>query len=105
MRYNNKEFQLSKRKVDMKNLKTIRKRKEFSQVKLGYLIGVSTSTIESYEQGIRTPSLPVIYRLSEALGCSMDYLVGRNNELDKYFSLSENDKKLVIDLINKLDNK
>ena len=89
----------------MKNLKTIRERKEFSQVKLGHLVGVSTSTIESYEQGTRTPSLPVAYRLSEVLGCSIDYLVGRNNELSKYFSLSESDKELVINLINELYNK
>lgn len=105
MRYNSNEFQISKRKIDMKNLKAIRERKDISQIKLGHLVGVSTSSIESYEQGVRIPSLPVIYRLSEVLGCSIDYLVGRNNELNKYFSLSDNDKQQVIELINKLYNK
>ena len=104
MRYNRDEFQLSKSKIDMSNLKILRERKGISQIKLGYLAGVSTSSIESYEQGTRIPSLPVIYRLSEVLNCSIDFLVGRNNELNKYFSLSENDKQQILNHINKLNN-
>ncbi len=102
MRNNKEEFSISKGKIDMSNLKTQRVKKGYSQVKLQHLVGVSTSSIEAYEQKVRIPSLPVVYRLSEVLGCSIDYLVGKSNELDKYYSLSQTDKDKVIDFIDSL---
>ena len=86
----------------MSNLKIQRIKKGYSQVKLQHLVGVSTSTIEAYEQKVRIPSLPVVYRLSEVLGCSIDFLVGKSNELDKYYSLSQAKKDKVIEFINNL---
>ena len=102
MRNNKEEFSISKDKIDMSNLKTQRVKKGYSQVKLQHLVGVSTSSIEAYEQKVRIPSLPVVYRLSKVLGCSIDYLVGKSNELDKYYSLSQTDKDKVIDFIDSL---
>lgn len=102
MRNNKEEFSISKGKIDMSDLKTQRVKKGYSQVKLQHLVGVSTSSIEAYEQKVRIPSLPVVYRLSEVLGCSIDYLVGKSNELDKYYSLSQTDKDKVIDFIDSL---
>lgn len=102
MRNNKEEFSISKGKIDMTNLKTQRVKKGYSQVKLQHLVGVSTSSIEAYKQKVRIPSLPVVYRLSEVFGCSIDYLVGKSNELDKYYSLSQNDKDKVIDFIDSL---
>ena len=86
----------------MSNLKTIRIKKGYSQVKLQHLVGVSTSSIEAYEQKVRIPSLPVAYRLSEVLGCSIDYLVGKSSEFDKYYLLSQIDKDKVNNFIDKL---
>lgn len=83
MRYNKDEFEIAKNKIDMSNLKNIREKKGFTQIKLGHLVGVSTSTIESYEQGVRIPSLPVAYKLSEVLDCSIDFLVGKNSQIHK----------------------
>ena len=102
MRNNREEFQLSKSKIDMSNLKTLRENKKYSQIKLQHLVGVSSSSIEAYEQGVRIPSLPVALRLSEVLGCSLDYLVGRTTELETYFLLSKNDKDKVLNLIEEL---
>ena len=102
MRNNKEEFSISKGKIDMSNLKIIRTKKGYSQIKLQHLVGVSTSSIEAYEQKVRIPSLPVAYRLSEVLGCSIDYLVGKSHELDKYYLLSQNDKDKVIELIDDL---
>lgn len=104
MRNNKEEFNISKAKIDMSNLKKIRLRKGYSQIKLQHLVGVSTSSIEAYEQKVRIPSLPIAYRLSEVLGCSIDYLVGKGTELDKYYMLSEDDRKKVLYLINNLYN-
>ena len=102
MRNNNEEFALSKSKIDMANLKTARERMNYSQVKLQHLVGVSTSSSEGYEQGVRIPSLPVAHRLSEVLNCSIDYLVGKNNELEKYYSLSKDNREKVKSFIDSL---
>lgn len=99
---NIEEFNKSKEKIDMTNLKLLRTQKKYSQVKLQHLVGVSTSSIEAYEQKVRIPSLPIIYRLSEVLNCSIDFLVGKQTELDKYYLLSENDKNKVKALIETL---
>lgn len=105
MRNNKEEFSISKSKIDMTNLKIIRNKKGYSQVKLQHLVGVSSSSIEAYEQKVRIPSLPIAYRLSKVLGCSIDFLVGKSNEIDKYYLLSEKDKQEVINLINRLYKK
>lgn len=105
MRNNKEEFSISKSKIDMTNLKIIRNKKSYSQIKLQHLVGVSSSSIEAYEQKVRIPSLPIAYRLSEVLGCSIDFLVGKSNEIDKYYLLSEKDKQEVINLINRLYKK
>lgn len=105
MRNNKEEFNISKEKINMVNLKTLRIKRGYSQVKLQHLVGVSSSSIEAYEQGVRIPSLPVIYRLSEVLECSIDYLVGKSPALNQYYLLSEEDKDKVLDLINSLSKK
>ena len=102
MRNNKEEFNISKAKIDMSNLKKLRLKKGYSQIKLQHLVGVSNSSIEAYEQKIRIPSLPIAFRLSEVLGCSIDYLIGKSNELDKYYLLSQSDKDKVLELINEL---
>lgn len=89
----------------MSNLKIIRAKKGYSQIKLQYLFGLSNSSIEAYEQKVRIPSLPVAYRLSKVLECSIDYLVGKSHELDKYYLLSQNGKDKVIEFIETLPKK
>ena len=105
MRNNKEEFSISKGKIDLCNLKELRMKKGYSQIKLQHLVGVSTSSIEAYEQKVRIPSLPVAYRLSEVLSCSIDYLVGKSNELEKFYSLSQAAKNKVLDLIEELSKK
>ena len=102
MRINKSDFKLSKNKINMANLKELRLKKGYSQVKLQHLVGVSSSSIEAYEQGVRIPSLPVIYKLSEVLDCSIDCLVGKEKEIDKYYSLAEEDKEKIIKEINEM---
>ena len=117
MRLYSEEFGINKDKIDLSNIKKLRKHKGYSQVKLGQLVGVTNSTIQGFEQTkkdengkdtnipIRIPSLPIAYRLAEVLGCSIDYIVGRSGEFDKYYSLSASDKEKVVDLINELSKK
>ena len=102
MRLNKEEFEISKGKIDMSNLKKLREAKNYSQIKMQDLVGVSNSSIEGYEQGVRIPSLPVAYKIADIFDVSIDYLVGRNNELEKYYTLTEEDKRKVVNLIKDL---
>lgn len=61
MRNNKEEITISKEKIDMSNLKILRTKKGYSQIKLQHLVGVSNSSIEAYEQKVRIPSLPVAF--------------------------------------------
>lgn len=105
MRNNKEEFALSKGKIDMSNLRMLRKEKEYSQIKMQHLVGVSDSSIQAYEEKKRIPSLPVAYRMAEVLGVSIDFLVGRSNELEKYYTLSKADKDRVLEFIDSLASK
>ena len=112
MRLYKDDFEINKDKIDLSNVKKLREKKGYSQVKLGQPVGVTNSTIQGIEQTkkgtnipIRIPSLPVAYKLAEVLGCSLDYIVGRSNEIEGYYSLSQVDKDKVIKFIEDLAKK
>lgn len=63
----------------LKNLVTIRKQKNWSQEKLAVESGISYNTIIKIERGgIKNPKIETVIKLSNALGVSIDILVGRN---------------------------
>ncbi|MFV0267434.1 MAG: helix-turn-helix domain-containing protein [Draconibacterium sp.] len=87
----------------------LRKQKGFSQAALGKEIGTSGDIIGRYERNIMTPSIDVIMKISDTLGVSIDYLVGKTNlELDKstlkrledISSLSDENKIFVFRMID-----
>jgi transcriptional regulator with XRE-family HTH domain len=46
---------------------------------IGKLIGIKHSSISKYESGVQGPSVDMLFKLSEILDCSVDYLLGRVN--------------------------
>lgn len=59
----------------------LRKLKGLSQTELAKNIGVVTqSAIAKWEAGDRTPSLECLIALAEFFGCSIDYLVGLEDD-------------------------
>lgn len=50
MRLFKDDFELNKEKIDLSNVKKLREKKGYSQVKLGQLVGVTNSTIQGMEQ-------------------------------------------------------
>ena len=65
--------------MHLKNLVTIRKQKNWSQEKLAVESGISYNTIIKIERGgIKNPKIETVIKLSNALGVSIDILVGRN---------------------------
>ncbi|MBA7515574.1 hypothetical protein ES705_07616 [subsurface metagenome] len=62
----------------LKNLVKIRKQKGWSQEKLAVESGISYNTIIKIERGgIENPKIDTVIKFADALGVSIDKLVGR----------------------------
>lgn len=92
-----------------KRLTEVRKDKKISQDELGKLVGVHGAVIGRYEREEVKPSIEVATQLAEALGISLDYLVGstdvllEKNVVAKILDiqkLKENDKQHVFALLD-----
>ena len=59
-------------------LQTLRLKSGYSQNKIAQKLGLSPSTISSYENGDRTPSVEILLALSYLYHCSTDFLLGRS---------------------------
>ena len=58
-----------------RRLLNLRKRKGWSQPKLGKKVGTSGPIIGCYERGEMTPSIDMAKKLADAFGVTLDYLV------------------------------
>jgi len=61
-----------------RRLREVRMDKNFTQEALSERVDIALRTYQCYEQGRTIPSLQVLIRLADALGISIDYLVGRD---------------------------
>lgn len=102
MRNDVEKYNKTREKIDMSNIKKLRKEMNYNQTKLQHIVGVSESSIQAYEQNVKIPSLVNAYNLADALNCSIDFIVGRNNELENYYKLSKDNKNKVVAYINGL---
>ena len=59
-------------------LQELRKDKGLTQVELSKIVGVSTSSIGSYETQLVDPPLEMLIKLADYFGVTLDYLVGRS---------------------------
>jgi len=64
-----------------KRILELRKEKSFTREKLGKVIGTSGAIIGRYERNERTPSVVIARKMAQALGVSLDYLVGNTEFL------------------------
>ncbi len=59
------------------NIKLARVKAKLTQEELAEKIGVGQAMISYYEKGYKVPTVPIITRIADVLGCSIDELVGR----------------------------
>lgn len=88
----------------------LREKKEWSQTDLADQSNVSRVMIGKYERGEAVPSIEAAKKIADALGVSLDYLVGEgvNSKFDKRTLkrlqdlelLEEDKKKTLLDLID-----
>ncbi len=71
-------------------IKSCRKLKGLTQVKLAEILYISPMTIRRWEWGERTPNAELIPKLAEVLDVSVDYLTGLNDEKNVMKRLLEN---------------
>ncbi|HBJ1651332.1 helix-turn-helix domain-containing protein [Clostridium botulinum] len=62
-------------------IKQLREEKEISQKDLANLLHISPSTVGMYKQGRRTPSSEILSIMATHFKVSVDYLLGRNDNL------------------------
>lgn len=60
-------------------IKTLRKEKGYTQEQLAEMLGLNAkSSVANYESGANSPSDDIKLKLCEIFGCTMDYLIGKN---------------------------
>ncbi|MEM9681280.1 MAG: helix-turn-helix transcriptional regulator [Bacteroidota bacterium] len=67
-----------------KSLSELRKAKKFSQEELAKTVGIHANVLGRYERGEAKPSIEIAINLADALGVSVDFLVGKSDlQLDQ----------------------
>ena len=86
------------------NIKKLRIQKHLTQTELGKKIGVTTSTVASYESQDRLPSIPVLIKLSAEFNVSIEYLRGVNkNKTIDVSNLSTEQISVVTSVIEQFE--
>ncbi len=60
-------------------LRSLRKEKKYTQVKLGEMLNYGYTAIANYESGRNQPSIPDLIKIANIFNVSMDYLLGIND--------------------------
>ena len=62
-------------KMELKGLKTIRKEKGYSQLKVAMDLSISREALSYYETGKRSPDVDMLVALSKYFNVSIDFLI------------------------------
>ena len=62
------------------NLKELRKSKNLTQFQLSCALNIGQATIACYENGIREPHISNLIAYANFFECSIDYLIGREDD-------------------------
>lgn len=90
-------------------LSQLRKERKLSQSDLAGLVGIHANVLGRYERGEARPFVEMAAKLSEALGVSLDYLVGNSdlkfdketiNRIVDIQSLSEEEKQPILIMVD-----
>ena len=64
----------------LKQIYQLRVQSKLSQAALAKEIGVSQKSIDNWESGLSQPSIAYVVRLADFFECSVDYLLGREDD-------------------------
>jgi len=60
------------------NIRQLRTQKHWTQAEVARQIGVRQTQVNNYERGVSSPSIPMLKKLSELFGVSIDALVHKD---------------------------
>jgi len=87
-------------------IKTLREKKNLTQVALAKQLGITRSSVNAWELGISVPSTQYIVELAHIFNVSTDYLLGVDTSATvSVAGLSEKDVQLICDIINHLKDR
>jgi transcriptional regulator with XRE-family HTH domain len=116
-----KGFDKAIKTILYKRIIEARQSKGLNQAQLAEKAGVTPAAISQIENGLRTPTIPVLHNIARVLGVSIDYLTGKTDKSDLqdlqqyddfmtffrgFESLKGNDKETIIkhiELLKSLD--
>ena len=76
------------------------------QEQVAHLIGVTKSSISSYENNIRQPSFDILVRLANLYRVTTDYLLGQTNIRSVELSdLTEEEASIICELVSNMSKK
>ena len=58
----------------------LRKERKLKQEEAAKLLDISISSYRRYEQGLREPTISVLWRIADFYHVTVDYLIGRTDE-------------------------
>lgn len=81
----------------IKNLKLLRTKKGISQQYLAGILGISQQSVNKYENHNVEPDIATLIAMSEFFGVSVDFLIGKSDNLElSESSFSQAEKELVL---------
>ncbi len=92
----------------MNRIRQLRTERGMSQRELAQKIGTSQKAIDYWEKCLADPSAKHIWGLADYFGCSLDYLMGREDDFGNVnvdSNLSEAEKQLIKDFRKLAGNK
>lgn len=81
-------------------IKLLRKNQKMNQTEFSKIIGITQSTLSSYEKGTATPSLDVLIAISSNFHVSVDWLLGLSASTQRVASISD-----IADFLFQLNDK
>ncbi len=77
-------------------IKQLRTSRNIKQFELAEKLCVSQSTVAGWESGARKPDVEMVSRISDVLGVTMDYLLGKEEEKPIKLKIDDNDLKFAL---------
>lgn len=83
-------------------LRHLRKEKQITQEKLAERFFITKSAVSKYETGINTPENKLLQDMADFFGVSVDYLLGRTDDINFKAQYNPRDKaKEILEVIQK----
>ena len=87
----------------IKNLRILRQKKGISQQQLADVLGISQQSVNKYENHNIEPDIATLITLSDYFGVSVDYLIGKNADMEENGIFSD-DEEYILRLYRKLED-